>query len=387
MTQSKTIREYIASIPPENTATRSAFGLAGFLMAVWASMVPFVKISLDLDEAHLGGLLLCVGLGALVVMPFCGGLVAKRGAKFLLRRALFLIPFILFIINFSTNVFLTAILLFFFGMIFGSIDVAMNVHAVEVDRRSEKRLIAGFHALYSLGSVLGALGMAALLNAGIQLVYAVGGLLLLCLLLWLMTSSSLLPDAGKAGDCSKSFVIPKGFVLCLGLICLLLFMIEGAVLDWGGVFLVEEKNTAIENAGLAFAAFSTAMTLMRLLGDKLIVYAGPRKCVRYGSFLGALMLIGCVVFPQYWIVIGMFFILGIGLANVVPIAFASTADQKEMPMSLALAAVTTLGYTGQLAGPALIGFVAKMTSLSVAFSILALFLVIVGFSSNIFRER
>lgn len=387
MTQSKTIREYLASIPPENTATRSAFGLAGFLMAVWASMVPFVKISLDLDEAHLGGLLLCVGLGALVVMPFCGGLVAKRGAKFLLRRALFLIPFILFIINFSTNVFLTAILLFFFGMVFGSIDVAMNVHAVEVDRRSEKRLIAGFHALYSLGSVLGALGMAALLNAGIQLVYAVGGLLLLCLLLWLMTSSSLLPDAGKAGDCSKSFVIPKGFVLCLGLICLLLFMIEGAVLDWGGVFLVEEKNAAIENAGLAFAAFSTAMTLMRLLGDKLIVYAGPRKCVRYGSFLGALMLIGCVVFPQYWIVIGMFFILGIGLANVVPIAFASTADQKEMPMSLALAAVTTLGYTGQLAGPALIGFVAKMTSLSVAFSILALFLVIVGFSSNIFRER
>lgn len=350
-------------------------------------MVPFVKISLDLDEAHLGGLLLCVGLGALVVMPFCGGLVAKRGAKFLLRRALFLIPFILFIINFSTNVFLTAILLFFFGMVFGSIDVAMNVHAVEVDRRSEKRLIAGFHALYSLGSVLGALGMAALLNAGIQLVYAVGGLLLLCLLLWLMTSSSLLPDAGKAGDCSKSFVIPKGFVLCLGLICLLLFMIEGAVLDWGGVFLVEEKNAAIENAGLAFAAFSTAMTLMRLLGDKLIVYAGPRKCVRYGSFLGALMLIGCVVFPQNWIVIGMFFILGIGLANVVPIAFASTADQKEMPMSLALAAVTTLGYTGQLAGPALIGFVAKMTSLSVAFSILALFLVIVGFSSNIFRER
>lgn len=387
VTQSKTIREYLASIPPENTATRSAFGLAGFLMAVWASMVPFVKISLDLDEAHLGGLLLCVGLGALVVMPFCGGLVAKRGAKFLLRRALFLIPFILFIINFSTNVFLTAILLFFFGMVFGSIDVAMNVHAVEVDRRSEKRLIAGFHALYSLGSVLGALGMAALLNAGIQLVYAVGGLLLLCLLLWLMTSSSLLPDAGKAGDCSKSFVIPKGFVLCLGLICLLLFMIEGAVLDWGGVFLVEEKNAAIENAGLAFAAFSTAMTLMRLLGDKLIVYAGPRKCVRYGSLLGALMLIGCVVFHQYWIVIGMFFILGIGLANVVPIAFASTADQKEMPMSLALAAVTTLGYTGQLAGPALIGFVAKMTSLSVAFSILALFLVIVGFSSNIFRER
>ena len=387
MTQSKTIREFLSSIPAENTATRAAFGLAGFLMAVWASMVPFVKINLNLDEAHLGGLLLCVGLGALVVMPLCGGIVAKRGAKFILSKALFVIPFILFAINFSTNAFLTAVLLFVFGMLYGSIDVSMNVHAVEVDRRSEKRLIAGFHALYSLGSVIGALGMAALLNASIDLVYAVAGLLVFCLLLWAMTSSSLLSDAGKAEGPTQSFAIPKGFVLWLGLICLLLFMIEGAVLDWGGVFLVEVKSAAIENAGLAFAAFSTAMTLMRLLGDKLIACAGPRKCVRYGSLLGALMLGGCVVFPQPWLVIVMFFVLGIGLANIVPIAFASTADQDQMPMSLALAAVTTLGYTGQLAGPALIGFVAKITGLSVAFAMLAVFLVMVAFSSNIFRER
>ena len=82
-----------------------------------------------------------------------------------------------------------------------------------------------------------------------------------------------------------------------------------------------------------------------------------------------------------------FFVLGIGLANIVPIAFASTADQNEMPMSLALAAVTTLGYTGQLAGPALIGFIAKATSLSTAFLMLAAFLVVVTFSSTIFRNK
>lgn len=387
MTQSKTIRQFLTSIPPENTATRASFFLAGFIMALWASMVPFVKVNLALDEAHLGGLLLCVGLGALVVMPFCGAIVAKHGAKFLLRKALFIIPFILFAVNFSGNVFLTAVLLFFFGMVFGSVDVSMNVHAVEVDHRSEKRLIAGFHALYSLGSVVGALGMAALLNASVDLIYAIGALLIFCLLLWLSTSSYLLMDAGKAEGTAKSFVLPRGFVLYLGLICLLLFMIEGAVLDWGGVFLLEEKHAAIENAGLAFAAFSTAMTLMRLLGDKLIASAGPRNCVRYGSLLGALMLVGCVFFSEPWIVIALFFVLGIGLANIVPIAFASTADQNEMPMSLALAAVTTLGYTGQLAGPALIGFIAKATSLSTAFLMLAAFLVAVTFSSTIFRSK
>ena len=164
-------------------------------------------------------------------------------------------------------------------------------------------------------------------------------------------------------------------------------MIEGAVLDWGGVFLVEEKSAAIENAGLAFAAFSTAMTLMRLAGDKLIAWAGPRSCVRYGCLLGALMLAACVFFSNLWLIVALFFVLGIGLANVIPIAFASTADQNAMPMSLALAAVTTLGYAGLLTGPALIGFVAKVTSLSAALLMLAAFLVIVSFSSNIFRKK
>lgn len=159
------------------------------------------------------------------------------------------------------------------------------------------------------------------------------------------------------------------------------------MLDWGGVFLVEEKSAVIENAGFAFAAFSTAMTLMRLIGDKLIAYAGPRNCVRYGCLIGALMLTGCVLLPHIWLVVILFFALGLGLANVIPIAFASTADQNEMLMSLALAAVTTLGYAGLLTGPALIGFIAKVTSLSTALLMLATFLVIVSFSSNIFRQK
>ena len=92
MEQSKTIRDYLLSIPPENTATRVAFFLAGFIMAVWAAMVPFVKMALQLDEAHLGMVLLCVGLGALIVMPFCGAIVAKKGAKFLLQGAFFVVP-------------------------------------------------------------------------------------------------------------------------------------------------------------------------------------------------------------------------------------------------------------------------------------------------------
>ncbi|HIR21770.1 MAG TPA: hypothetical protein IAC89_06120 [Candidatus Aphodousia faecalis] len=99
----------------------------------------------------------------------------------------------------------------------------MNVHAVEVDHRSEKRLIAGFHALYSLGSVVGALAMATLLNVGIELLYASGVWLLICIIIWGFSVNSLLPDAGKAQGVSQSFVWPRAFVLWLGLICFFAF--------------------------------------------------------------------------------------------------------------------------------------------------------------------
>ena len=164
-------------------------------------------------------------------------------------------------------------------------------------------------------------------------------------------------------------------------------MVEGAVLDWGGVFLIQEKSVAIENAGLAFASFATAMTVMRLFGDRLITLAGPRYCVLFGALLASLALIGTLVFQNVYAVIAAFFLLGLGLANLVPIAFASTANQTLMPMSMALAAVTTLGYGGQLLGPAFIGYVAKATDLTVAFALLAALMVIVALSFVIFRRK
>lgn len=387
MTSSRTLREYLQSIPPENTATRISFFLAGFMMAIWAAMVPFIKARLSLDEAHLGTLLLCVGLGALCVMPFCGGVIARHGVAFLLKRAYFLASALLFAVYFSQNVFLTAAVLFLFGMVFGSIDVSMNVHAVEVDRRSSKRLIAGFHALYSFGNVAGALGMATLLNVNFSVWMSVAILLILGLFAWILVYRNLLFDAGRSSEKAPAFAVPRGFVLLLGLICFVLFMVEGAVLDWGGVFLIQEKRVAIENAGLAFASFATAMTLMRLLGDRLITIAGPRLCVLLGALMAALALVGTLAFQNIYCVIASFFFLGLGLANLVPIAFASTANQNLMPMSMALAAVTTLGYGGQLLGPAFIGYVAKGTDLSVAFALLAFLMTIVAVSFVIFRRH
>lgn len=386
--RSQTIADYLKAIPAENTATRVSFFLAGFLMALWAAMVPFVKTQLQLDEAHLGMLLLMLGLGALVVMPFCGGIIAKRGVKFLLKPAYYIVPVLLCAVVFSERALLSAVFLFVFGMVFGAIDVSMNVHAVDVDAKSPKRLIAGFHALYSFGSVIGALAMTLLLNIGVFYFWALVSLLLFCLVVWFLTAEHLLTNAGKdASGSGKVFVIPSGFVLYLGLISFLLFMVEGAVLDWGAVFLVEIKAGAVENAGLAFAAFSTAMTMMRLIGDKAIAKFGPRQCVRFGTLLAALSLAACVYAPGVGSSVTCFLLLGIGLANIIPICFASTAHQTIMPMSLALSAVTTLGYAGLLTGPALIGFVARWTSLGTAFLMLAVFLLAVSAAAGIFRTK
>ena len=186
------------------------------------------------------------------------------------------------------------------------------------------------------------------------------------------------------------FAIPKGIVLLLGAVCFIMFMVEGSILDWGALFLMEDKGAAIEHAGMGFAVFSVAMTLMRLLGDRVIMAIGPRKTVVFGAAGAAAAFALAVLSPGFWGSLAAFFLIGLGVANLVPIAFAATGEQKEMPMSLALSAATTMGYAGLLAGPAGIGALAKATSLSFAFLCEAALLVAVAavaLFTRVFRSK
>ena len=390
--------DWLEEIPPSHSATRISFFLAGFFMALWASLVPFVKSALGLDEAAFGAVLLSIGLGALVTMPYSGILIARRGAKRILAAAVpataALLAAVALLSAAAPSTAATVALLFLFGAFFGAIDVGMNIHSVVVEARSGRKLLSGFHALYSIGGVAGAGVMTALQSAGIPGAAAASVLSALCAALWMKAGAWMLPDAGCAPDADghsgPKFAIPKGIVLLLGAVCFIMFMVEGSILDWGALFLMEDKGAAIEHAGMGFAVFSIAMTLMRLLGDRVIMAIGPRKTVVFGAAGAAAAFALAVLSPGFWGSLAAFFLIGLGVANLVPIAFAATGEQKEMPMSLALSAATTMGYAGLLAGPAGIGALAKATSLSFAFLCEAVLLVAVAavaLFTRVFRSK
>lgn len=394
-------RPWWSEIPREHHATRLSFFIAGFFMAVWASLVPFVKTHLGLDEGSFGLLLLALGLGGLIAMPAAGAWVARAGARRVLACSVPVCGALLVALALTlwlpleaaslAGALVTGLGLLLFGMAFGGIDVGMNVHSVVVDARSPKRLLSGFHALYSVGGVAGALAMTALLHLSFSPVAAAMLLTVLFVLVWFKVGRWVIEEAGreekKSGDKTPLFVLPRGGVLFLGAVCFILFLAEGAVLDWSGLFLTETRGMCLENAGLGFAFFSVAMTVMRFLGDRLIARIGPRATVRTGAFLAALALLLAVGVDSGEAALLAFFLLGVGSSNIVPIAFAATGEQKEMPMALALASATTLGYAGLLTGPALIGFVAHRTSLSTAFLCEAALLLAVALAAGRFRAK
>ena len=362
--------------PRALSATRLAFFLAGFVFAVWAAMVPYVKQFLALDEGEMGLLLLCLGLGAFVAMPLTGGIVGRFGCRRVLRWSVPATMACGMLLAASSQVAVTAVFLFSFGASFGILDVAMSIHAVEVEKRMKKPVLSTVYAFYPIGGVAGALVMSALLNLGFPAIPCVIVLMTLAQLAWLGAGNWVIATAGRSEVGAPAFVLPKGRVLLYGAVVFVLYLADGAVLDWGGLLLSAEQGASIENAAMGYASFSVAMTLMRLVGGRVVTFLGPRRTVVIGSLLGAASFCGAVLLANPYISVLLFFFVGLGASNITPLTFSEAGRTKSMPMSAALAAVSTLGYSGVLVGPAMIGGIAHATSLPTAFYFVAFLLVL-----------
>ena len=257
----------------------------------------------------------------------------------------------------------------------GLVDVTVNIQAVLVEKAVGKRLMSGFHAFWSVGCFMGAGLFAVWLKLGLSPEQATGGAVLLILLLLIIFSRHLLPYGGSPKDTSL-FAVPRGIVTYIGVICCLGFVVEGAMLDWSGVFLAELKGVDFSLAGTGFAVFSAAMLSMRLTGDWLTQKLGGRFVVLYGTGLAVAGFAVLLCAQNLPLLYAGFFAIGIGCANIVPVFYSLLGRQKVMPISMAVAAVSILGYVGTLMGPAVIGFIAHRSNLYVSFGFLAALLVV-----------
>jgi len=367
---------------PKVSAARRAsmliFLVCGIGLSSWAPMVPFAKTNLNLDEAALGFVLLSLGFGAILMMPISGFLINKYGSRKVMLAAAVVIALILPNLLMAASPVQLSIALFIFGAAIGSIDVAMNAHAVLVQERFGRHIMSSFHGMFSLGGIIGSVGLGFLIGFGLSPTIAAISISVLLFCITISQYKYLLPHSEENSVESFSFALPRGPVLVLGLMCFVFFLAEGAMLDWSAVFLKFNRGFTENMAGWGYAAFSIAMAIMRFTGDNLVHKIGSQKVVLFGALLAAAGYLIAVSVPLPGAALFGFVLVGLGAANVVPVFFTAAGNIPNVPASVSLPAVTILGYTGQLAGPALIGFIAEMTSLPVALGFVGVLLLIVA---------
>ncbi len=373
-----------SSTAPARLATRLTFFTAGFAMACCAPLFPFIKKNVAADTTEFGLLLLCFGLGSIIAMPLTGFVAARHGPRSMVLLGGFGLIIFLPPLTIAETPFILGSFLFLFGASLGTIDVAMNIHGVAVESQEKRSLMSNFHAQFSIGGLFGAGLMTLLLSVGVPLVITAIIGAAVALLAMLLTVPRLL----RVSVAEQSrFVFPHGIVLLLGLVAAIAFLVEGAVLDWGALLIIDRQLTTPQSAGVGYILFSAAMVIARLTGDRIVGVLGEFWVLILGGIITILGIATILLAALPLVALVGFVLIGLGSANLVPIFFSAAGRQEVMPASLAIASVTTTAYAGVLIGPAMIGFAADLTSLPIAFWLLALLIAFVPFTAYLVAKH
>nr|WP_281771248.1 MFS transporter [Lautropia mirabilis] len=367
----------------EQHSTRLLFLLAGFGAASWASLVPVAKAATGVNEGELGLVLLCLGIGSLLAMPVSGVVSTRHGCRKVLMVCGVALCACLPLLASVQNVFTLAASLFFFGAMIGTFDCVMNIQAVIVERDSKRPLMSGFHGFYSLGGLLGAATTSTIMDLGVSPFATVSAIALAGVLLLMLIRRHVLPYGNPAEG--PPFALPRGEVLFLGMLCMTVFLVEGSMMDWSAVLLTENHGMPVAQAGYGFAAFSLTMTFGRLTGDRIVARVGRRSVVTVGGLLAMGGILLATLVPLWQAALLGYAMVGLGCSNIVPVLFTAVGRQTSMPQSVAVPAMSTLGYAGVLAGPAAIGFIAHHSSLPMAFLLVAALMLFVAISGRFLK--
>ena len=370
-----------ADQPGARLATRIAFLVAGFGVAAWAPLIPFAKARLGADDGLLGLLLLCLGAGSVAAMLRTGPLCARYGCKPVVVASGVIFALLLPLLAIASSPWTLGAVLLGFGGAVGSLDVAMNVHAVEVERDARVALMSGFHAMFSVGGFAGASFVTLLLSSGVGPLACTVPCVALMVVAMLVASPRLV-EAGRVAA-GHSLAWPRsGAMLLLAALAAVCFLVEGAMLDWSALLLTTLHLAAPAQGGLGYAFFAVAMTVGRFGGDAITSRIGDRATMQAGGVLAVLGFAVLLFGGRLELALAGFALIGLGASNIVPVLFRRCGSVPGTSAAMAVAALTTVGYAGQLMGPAAVGFVAHLASLPAAFWLLAALMVVVPLSAN-----
>jgi predicted MFS family arabinose efflux permease len=306
--------------------------------------------------------------GALIAMPLTGQILDRRSSAGVTRvAALLYLPLVSLVLN-APSPALLGLALLVFGAANGSMDVAMNAHGVAVERSLGKPIMSSLHAGWSFGGLAGSGGVA--LAVALDVDPRVEGAVASAVL-WLMAvyiTSRLGSASAHSEHGSSGFALPSRGVLLIGALCFLVMVTEGAMGDWSGIYLKNDLGASGSAAATGFAGFSLGMALARLAGDDLNRRWGAGRLLSGGMALVTVALGLVLVIGEPVVAVVGFALIGVGIANAVPLLFSAAG--RVPPSGPSLAAVFTVGYTGFIVGPPLIGVLADAISLPAALGVL-----------------
>lgn len=358
--------------PPRNAriAVTLVFFLNGMGFSSWIARIPEVQDTLAISEGELGLALLGLGVGALVSLLVAGGLVVKLGSRPVTVLTAVAFCALLPLPALAPNLILLALALCILGIFGGALDVAMNAQGVLVQQRYGRPILSSMHAAFSFGGFAGAAAGGLLAGAGVTPEQHLLGAAVVLTTAAYLSTRRLLPASADASKGGSTFAKPSRALAALGIVAFCGLVIEGAMADWGAVYLSNVLETGPGLAAGGFAAFSLTMGIGRLTGDRLVYLSNPVTIVRYGSAVAAAGMGLALWSSQPLVAILGFALVGAGLANIIPVIFSAAANIPGIAPGPGIAAVATTSYFGFLAGPPAIGLVAELVTLRVALVIL-----------------
>ncbi len=341
------------------------FFINGFIYANWVSRLPRLQELYEMDNGTTGMVLLTFAIGALVAMPISGWLIVKNGSERMTILFAFLFCSIIPFIAVMGTTFLLSILLFVGGMLTGVMDIGMNAQAVLVEEKYKRPIMSSFHAVFSGGMMTGA-GIGALFTKWDTSIFQHFLIItIIALAIALYSSFNLVKDkpSPSTKEENKGLQMPTSALWGIGIIALCCMLGEGAMADWSTIYMNQIANADAALAPIGLGAFSTAMMIGRIFGDKGRVVFGDGKLLIINSLVALFGIALLVTFPTPIMAIIGFFLIGLGLSVIIPIAFSTAGTMEGLAPGVGISMVSTIGYSGFLLGPPIIGFIADWQTL------------------------
>ena len=354
-------------------AVTAVFGMMGLAVGTWAARIPAIKDSLHLSAGILGLALLGPAVGSVLSMPATGAILASVPPRRVVQAGLVALGGLLPVTTFASSAWQLFAVLAGWGAGLGIVDVGMNTEAAAVQKRLGRSIMSGFHAGYSVGGLVGAGlgGIAAAAGLSARANFAIIGAVVLIVggvSAQTFTTKPTQPASAQHGPGQRPRVARwpqwSWVLVCLAAMAFASFLAEGAAGDWSAVYLHSSLGAPLGLAAVGYTVFSITMTGGRLVGDGLADRLGPRRLVRLSAGAAAVCFGVAMLIGQVWSGLAGFAVLGAGLSFVVPLVFTAASLLGRAGPNLAL--VTSSGYLGVLAGPAIIGGLAELVGLPLA---------------------